>query len=186
MKVFIDVDNTIIDFTDRYFSLYEKKDFRWIRPDKHTLTDYDIRRYVKDEDNFEIMMDPSFYDKDCVKFFPGAVDSVQSILDNFDAYFLTACVSEESFAGKFRLLRSVFGVDYDRYIVCNNKHLVGSADDVLIDDAMHNHLNFNGKSIVFEQPWNNHQFPNKEILLRTDNWVKIVDRLLEGQEQFVR
>jgi hypothetical protein len=145
MKIFLDYDSTLVNFTDTWVKLINEltndkiqlhEVDRWGHPilEKHTwlFFDYDIYSHVTP--------------------FAGAVDFVRYLHENHDLTILTHTYSQNNMERKRAHIHQYFGADINIIQTATDKHLF-TEGGILIDDGWHNvkgHLeNTNEIGILF-------------------------------------
>jgi len=103
-----------------------------------------------------------------------SVDALMQLyLDKHDIYFVTKSPTDSRFAYFEKLEwidKHVPFVGRDRVICTGQKHMVRG--DVLIDDYPKNLINFPGKRILMDRPWNRQvQEPS---LVRVHSWFEVL------------
>ena len=96
------------------------------------------------------------------------------ILQGHELFVVSSCTdTAREWPEKVAWLRKYFPeIPASNYIACSRKGLLRL--DILVDDGLHNFEGFEGKGIVFDQPWNQQDV----VLHRAYNWPQI-ERFVE-------
>lgn len=175
-RIFVDVDAVVIDIHSAWLSLYNQDYDDSLSVDQ--ITDWDMTKFVKPEcgkDIYKYLPMESLYDTALAV--DGAISSIHWLRQHdYDVRFLTSGVQPAKimWLGNRGLLISEHFLFSPDVIVAHDKSIVKG--DILIDDNLKNCENFQGKSILFAQPWNNVVSP----FFRADGWPDVIQYLARG------
>lgn len=177
MDVFVDVDNTLNNFTVGYTNYYNK-----IYGTNHIIKPKDLVQYeiskcipgLSEEDVVEtrskIFSTPGFWVN--IPIYNNAASALKWISENFSTYILTTpwleykdCVRE-----KYEWIEKHLPFfPLNRVIFSHAKHLIHS-NSLLIDDYPKNIGRFQGKTMKYLYPFNQHTMSNFEA----KNWKQVL------------
>lgn len=148
----VDVDGVVAGLDKAWITRYNK-DYN----DNMTVdqwTDWDIHLLIKPECGlkiYEYIEDPKIYDE--VLPIDNSLEGVNYLRElGYRIVFVTNSTLGASGAKYYWLKKYGFIEDTDDYIECKDKSLFNA--EWLIDDRIKNLSRFQGKGILFEQPWN--------------------------------
>lgn len=152
MLVLVDVDSTIADLMPAWLKLYNHDYDDCLTPDD--FTDWDMTKFVKQEcgnNIYKYLERKNLYDN--VETIEGSWYGVHYI--RFLGHRVIFATSGVHTTSKYKWLeRNGFnpGKNAEDYVVIYDKTLLRG--DILIDDRDVNVENFQGNTILFNQPWN--------------------------------
>jgi len=190
-RLFLDMDNVITDYSEAACS-WLNKEFRNRKYDERTelfrtrvpdqLEQYEVLKNYKLYDLLEIkrlnqaMWDtPGFWDS--MLPISGMGNELPKLREKYEIYIATrpiwnlVCVPE-----KLSWIQTHLPFLYpDRIIFTGNKGILSG--DILVDDNFQHLLEFQGKRIIFTQPYN---LAYTQFGFRVDSWKELVQLLLDG------
>lgn len=102
------------------------------------------------------------------------------VRDDYDLAILTKAVNAESLSHKADWLEKYFPHIPNIMMILGNNIKYWVNADIMIDDGIHNHIGFQGISILFDRPWNRRD----KILIRANDWQH-VDRIVVRADQLI-
>ncbi len=171
MRILLDCDGVICNFVeeilnfDNHEHTYESiTDFNifkaWNQPERWK----DFTKYIS-EPGKVLGMKP----------FNGAVEFVNELRKFGEVIIATSPFKSPNWIPeRLEWLEKHFGFKHDEVCVWSKKHLIRA--DVLIDDAFHNVLEFPGKSLLLNHPWNQAETLPSNVI-RCWSFGDIIDRL---------
>lgn len=167
-RIFIDQDSTIYDLSSPWYAAHNK-DYP-----QHNLRIEDVngwdtsaqcRKNDCPADIYSYFNDPSIWSNGAI------IDGAKEVIDHWhsqniaDLGILTTAANGMSMPHKLKWIHNNFPYIKDVIMVNTHlKHLVRG--DILIDDGLHNLLDWQGIGILFTQPWNE----SDDTLLRARDW----------------
>ena len=114
---------------------------------------------------------------DDVKPIDGALETINKLKKFGFRIVYPTCTPLETPHVKFRWLEKYgFTQDINDYVELTDKSLIRA--DVLVDDRPKNLDTFEGKKVLFSQPWNESEKYNINYLY-ADSWYKVLDYCYE-------
>lgn len=177
MKIVVsDVDDTVASLVETWIKLYNV-DFK-DNIKKSDIVAWDIGSFIKNPNNrqylYEYIEDPTIYDK--IKPIKDSLWGINKLKNmGYRVVFATASTIGAS-GRKYRWLKDYGFIDSKSdYIECYDKNLVRG--DYIIDDRFDNVINFQGKGILYSQPWNLKDNWN----MRCNNWKEVINLISSEQ-----
>lgn len=174
-RILVDIDAVVADLMTVWLGLYNKEYEDSL--ELQDITKWGIHEIVKPECGIGIFKYLERHDLyDSVLPVDGAKTSIAWLRNHsYDVRFLTSGIFESKAKWMYRhnLIRGDWMYSPD-IIVSHDKSLIKG--DILIDDNIENLHNFDGKRILFAQPWNegNHPF------FRADGWADVIQYIVRG------
>lgn len=156
MNIYIDLDNTIFDFLDRYCLYHLLNTGIKFKPSDIKSYDFMTSQFgLSEEKKYEYLKQDKFFDE--MKIYDNADKVIQDLYDaGYNIYFVTTCVVHEAYAGKAKSLERLFTwFNHSKHMkTMADKHLLVAG--VIIDDNPTVIENSNGhhKTVLFSQPHN--------------------------------
>jgi len=185
MKILIDMDGVLYDLYTPWFTLYNT-DYP-----HHPITVADVKEF-----NTSLFVAPEcgtkifdYFEQESVWANGGILDSYAGevtkrwVADGYDVIVCTKASTKISIALKLTWLEQHFPhIDGKVITYGKDTHIKSWFNaDVLIDDALHNHSDFTGISILYDQPWN-----QKETeYIRVKNW-RDIEHVVNDIETYTR
>ena len=165
MKLLLDMDGVIVNFTGGLMKLFPEIEF-----DGHP-TSWDIHDFVgvpKDEMWRRIDAGGADFWANLAEF--PWTDEVISLVESTSEWFISTSPSLDPScsAGKLQWLHERFGRGFTNYFLGSKKWMLAKPHHVLIDDSDNNVELFRGeggRAILFPQPWNKnrHRIDNSKV-----------------------
>jgi 5'(3')-deoxyribonucleotidase len=179
MKLFalIDIDDTICDTVPVWIRKYNKKYKDHLKV--KNIQEWDLAQYTVPECGikiYDILEQGNLYK--FTKPIPLALDGINALRSlDFEIAYITAG-SPKASVNKYRWLKDHnFWNIKDHYVQTHSKHLIKG--DLMIDDNYNNIINFSGKGLLFNQPWNlKYTYGN-----RINGWKPIIDDIHKYTEE---
>lgn len=176
IRILVDVDSVIADLMPAWLRVYNKEYDDSLRVEQ--ITEWDMTKFVKPECGTKIysyLHDPSLYDE----VFPidGAISSIHWLRQHgYDIRFVTSGIQPAKiiWLGNKGLLMSEHFLFSPDVVIAHDKRLING--DILIDDNLKNCESFQGKSILFSQPWND----VVSNFFRASSWPDVIQYLARG------
>lgn len=171
----MDVDGVIADLAPAWLARYNHDYNDNLKPSD--LTGWDTHKFVKPECGFKMydyLKDPHLYDD--VLPTDGALDAI-NILKAHDYRIVYVTVTPIDASGRkfFWLRQYTFITDIKDYVEASDKSLIRAG--TIVDDKPENLDTFDGKKILFVQPWNQFQQYNPNYLSAI-NWKDVLFYIL--------
>jgi len=170
IRILIDKDNTVYDLHGPWLSLYNAAN------PKNQITKDMLTTWEMSYDIYKYLANPFVYSSGDV--IENSIAVTQEWINTgYELAFVTAISHHNGATASLQWLNTMFPHIPNVIMIAGGhiKHWVQG--DFLIDDGLHNHEQFEGISIVFDQPWN-----REANILRAYNWQqveKIVERGVE-------
>jgi 5'(3')-deoxyribonucleotidase len=169
ITIALDVDEICLALMDTWLQIYNEEFSDTL--EKQTITDWDIRKFVKPE-AYDVILTyidhpDIFYASKPVE---GALEGIQQLREmGFKIVFATANNPEHC---KYNwLYENGMMWDKSEFMEVYDKSLVYA--DVLLDDRFTNCMAFRNASFLYSAPWNRRFLhPN-----RVDSWKEFIERL---------
>lgn len=103
-----------------------------------------------------------------------AIEVLQQLRQDNEVFVVTA-YHPNACKDKYNMVTKHFPfIDGRNIIFCNHKYLIDA--DYIVDDGMHNLVNFKGQPIVFDKPWNRgcDKTNDGRQIPRVFNWYEVV------------
>lgn len=181
MIIACDVDGVIADINTEWLRRYNFDYDDNVQYDE--ITAWKMDKFVKPECGkkiFEYLHAPDFYDN--VVPYPGALEGLWALREfGHEIVFVTYCVGPKMAAAKIQwmldhnVIPSPSHVGMNDVILAKRKDMIRA--DMLIDDYDKNLEGFEGRKLLFDQPWNRHDYE----LARVKGWgdvVRYVERVI--------
>ena len=170
--VALDVDDVVLDLLPSWLRCYNRDYDDNLIKDK--ITEWDISKFVK-----PIAKKAIYYYVDKEEIYKTAMP-VENALKGMNlikeyGYRIIYVTANNPYNSKFDwLFKNKFLDDYKDFVSAYDKSLILA--DYLIDDKYDNVINFKGKGILFDQPWNKDSAYHN----RVKNWDDIINKIEEG------
>jgi len=176
MRIGVDLDDVINDLVPKWIYFYNRdyndnlkiEDIKSWDIGDYTKIGKDFYKYLGNEKLFKFL---SIND--------GAAEIIEKLCKKHEVYIVTAnasynkgvCDDKVNFIKKFMPFFPIKNI-----IFINNKSLLDL--DILIDDGLHNFVNFKGTRFVFDRPWNQSEFGWDYRIYNWDNraYNMIIDK----------
>ena len=184
MRIGIDLDDTINNLVDAWLKKYNL-DYN-DNVSIYDIKSWDIGDYTKAGKGFYAYLDGGIFKNLTIK--DGAANIIEKLCEQHEVYIVTAnasynkgvCDDKVNFIKKFMPFFPIKNI-----IFVNNKSLLDL--DVLIDDGLHNFVNFKGTRFVFDRPWNQVDVNNNLYDYRIYYWdekiIKLINYITEWKKQ---
>lgn len=178
-RILVDVDAVVADLMPVWLGLYNK-DYSDTLETRDILK-WGIHEIVKPECGtaiFDYLVYPTLYDD--VKPIDGAISSIRWLRQHsYDVRFVTSGVFESKirWLGNHGLLIGENFLYSPDVVVAHDKSIIKA--DIMIDDNPKNCDSFQGKSILFAQPWNK-EYHGHSYSFRADGWIDVIQYLARG------
>jgi len=170
MKLGIDLDMTLNNELEIILRFYNEK-----YNDSLTLDDihcWDISKYVKcGKEIFNLLNNETLIEK--FQPLPHSIEITRKLVEKHELYIVTATKSQSARTKVNWLKQHYPHIKEDNIIFCKNKSLL-SGLDLLIDDGLHNILNFPKGAIIMDYAWNRDA---PDFYPRAKNWLEIEQML---------
>ena len=189
MKIFVDMDSTLNDFTKGYVDYYNKLYNKNVKLKNKDLVKYEISKAlpnVSDDDALVIRQDifstPGFWLD--IPAMENAIVTMKHLYDNHEVYIVTAPwkTSLNCYNEKIQWIqRYMPWFDLDKVIYCRDKHLLRG--DIIIDDNPHYLKTHNCDFAIAPRYPFNSELPTFYF----DNWNEvenIVNEIVEIKNEF--
>ena len=171
-----DIDDTLLDLVTEWLRRFNR-DFQ-DNIKKSNITGWDLGSFISNPNNrkylYEYIEDPSIYDN--IKPIKNALWGINKLrMFGYRIIFVTSA-TKGHFQRKLQWLQ-----DYN--FIDNRKNYFEAVDksvfigEYIIDDKFDNVVNFNGKGILYSQPWNLKENWNR----RCNNWKSVIDLISSEQ-----
>ena len=176
-RILVDVDCVVADLMPEWLGFYNEEYEDQVKVED--IKSWGLEVYVKPECGTEIyryLKLPYLYDN--VQPIDGALSSVQWLRHRgYDVVFVTSGIHEgkAKWLDRYGFLLSRLDYQYAPDLVfAHDKSLIKG--DIMIDDNVKNLHTFQGKSILFGQPWND----DNNGYFRAYNWPDVIQYLVRG------
>lgn len=164
-SIAIDLDDTLNILLNPWLEVYNAKYNDNLKPDD--IKEWNVANFVKcsEKEMFDIIRSKGFFRTLKVKAF--AKEVVEFLSKYFDLYVVTAYLSE-AVIDKTEFIKEHFPQIPEKNIIfCNAKHLI--LTDFMIDDGVHNLVDFKGTPLLMDSPQNRKCDKYKRFY----NWIEI-------------
>lgn len=172
-RILIDIDSVIADLVPEWLNLYNTDYNDFVKVEQ--ITEWDMTKFVKPECGtkiYDYLHYIHLYDR--VRPIDGAISSIHWLRQHdYDVRFVTSGVqpAKIEWLGNHGLLINEHFLFSPDVIVAHDKSIIKA--DIMIDDNIKNCENFQGKSILFAQPWNDVM----SNFFRASSWPDIIQYL---------
>ena len=172
MRIAIDLDSTLSRFQEQWVSVYNKKyNDSVCSSDVLSWAIQDYCNKCTPNELYDLLGEDNFFLH--VPTQPNAKEVIQKLRDDGHELFIVTAYAANACIDKTKWLENNFNFTTHDIIFCNDKSRILA--DILIDDGLHNHENFSGRSILFTQSHNK----NDKQYERVNGWLEIEALLLK-------
>ncbi|MBU5361505.1 5'-3'-deoxyribonucleotidase [Enterococcus raffinosus] len=167
VRIAIDMDEVIADFTAKLLRLYnEKYEASYTKADLEGINLRDVRPEHAEAIRAMIREEDYFSDLPVIE---GAQEALKKLSEKHELFITTAAMDfPTSFNAKYEWLQEHFPFIPDtHYVFCGDKSIISA--DYLIDDHSRHLKSFKGQGILFAA----HHNANESYELKMDNWAEI-------------
>lgn len=166
MKIAVDLDDTQSKFLKKWITKYNElydDNLNFL-----SIKEWDVSKYVKCSSDalYQILGLTNFF-KD-IEPEPYALEVLNNLRAAGHEVVTVTAYDPRSCIDKSYWLKKYHKFEQKDIIFCNNKHFINA--DLLLDDGLHNHVNFTGKRIVYDRPHNDILGADIITDARVHNW----------------
>jgi 5'(3')-deoxyribonucleotidase len=171
MRIAIDLDSTLSKFQEAWVDKYNLYYHDTVECD--SILSWNIQDYCTKCTPYELynLLEDDFFLY--VEVQPDAKEVVDLLRVAGHELFIVTAYSSEACVNKSVWLKDHFNFNQSDIIFCNDKSRIQA--DMLIDDGLHNHENFGGRSLLFTQSHNKSDTKYE----RVNDWLEIKRLLLK-------
>lgn len=168
-----DLDDVLNTFNPHWINQYNKKYKQNLT--ESDIADWDLHKFtLPNVDVFkEFIYKKHLFKKNnffrTVRVQPYAQEVTRELLKYFDIYEVSASHFSTVEDKAEWLVENFSHIPIKNFIPCYNKNMIKG--ECLIDDGYHNLINFDGKRILFDKPWNR-QYQNDKFIDKND--IKVI------------
>lgn len=165
----IDLDSVLNNLHEEWLRRYNEDYNDNLTP--KDIKSFDIHKYVKCGMQIHKYLNEVGFFRN-LKPMPHAQEITKKLIRYYDVYVVTATSPNNALEKSLWLREHFPHLNIDKLILSKDKSIINI--DLLIDDAVHNIINFPNQALVFDHAWNR----NISGYERVYNWQQIGDLLL--------
>jgi 5'(3')-deoxyribonucleotidase len=187
--LFLDMDDVIVDLVPAWIKKYNELYDDNLSNEK--IVKWDMTKYVKPECGdriFKILAEPGFiYGLPPIN---GAIDGIDYLVKwlGVESIYICSASFSGSMVEKVMWIEKYLPALKDNIIFTKKKHVMHTPGSVLIDDGVHNVVDFikaGGIGCIYDTPHNQSEnFPEIKDCTRFHNWNEIVFNILTYHTMF--